>query len=172
MTEALRIGLSLSVAVHLLALILLNAPEQVDRSADHALRIDIADVEALSVAENGSTLAVQTFVTTQGTDEAKLAQKRRKIYLDYLDAVSAAVHGHRLDTGDASLIGIAGFSFVIDVNGRFSSVTLRKSSGDPKLDAAAERAIRAASGEVKRPKVLGDQPMTVFEEVRYQYGLR
>lgn len=40
------------------------------------------------------------------------------------------------------------------------------------LDEAAVRAVRAASGKVKRPKELGTHDITIFEEVRFQYGLK
>lgn len=172
MTENMRIGLAVSASLHLLALILAGAPDLESAGASQAVQIDLADMPAAAAAGAGGAVAVQSFTTPPGDEASKIAQERRRVYLAYLEAVSLAVHGHRLDHGNASLIGIARFSFVIDAEGRFSSICLLETSGDEQLDAAARRAIERASGEVKRPQILGDEPMIVFEDVRYQYGLR
>ncbi len=69
-------------------------------------------------------------------------------------------------------VGIALVVFHADAGGRFFGIQLKKSSGDKVLDEAAVRAVRAASGKVKRPKELGTHDITIFEEVRFQYGLK
>ncbi len=86
--------------------------------------------------------------------------------------MSEALHRHRLDSGDTSLIGLVLFSFDIDAAGRFENIVLRRSSGHDRLDQTARNAVIAASGEVKRPPILGDETLTVFQEIRFQYGLR
>ena len=70
------------------------------------------------------------------------------------------------------LNGIAVFLFVIDAEGRFMNVQLKKSSGNDELDEIARRAVLAASGRVRRPKILGRLPIAVEDEVRFQYALR
>lgn len=87
--------------------------------------------------------------------------------------MSEALHRHRLDSADTSLIGLVLFSFDIDAEGRFENIVLRRPSGNDRLDQTARRAVMAASGEVKRPPdSSGDETLTVFQEIRFQYGLR
>ena len=56
--------------------------------------------------------------------------------------------------------------------GRFTDPVLRASSGSPQLDASARRAVLAASGKVRRPAIIGTEPIPVILHVKYQYGLR
>ena len=53
-----------------------------------------------------------------------------------------------------------------------SDPVLRASSGSPELDASARRAVLAASGKVRRPAIIGTEPIPVILHVKYQYGLR
>ena len=57
-------------------------------------------------------------------------------------------------------------------DGTFTDPVLRASSGSPQLDASARRAVLAASGKVRRPAIIGTEPIPVILHVKYQYGLR
>ena len=171
MTETLRIGLMASAGCHLLLLIGLNGFDAKTLEATHFIRINAEEVEAVVVSEGG-VLELGSIVPEAGADEEKQIEQRRRVYAEYLEAVTLEIHAHRLDFGRRDLIGIAVFDFVVDADGFFTGVKLRKSSGDPMLDDVARRAVLAASGRVKRPKILGPMPIAVEEEVRFQYGLR
>ncbi len=121
-----------------------------------------------------SSFSSSSSCSRQAEDQAahRIAWARREAYLGYLDRVSEALHRHRLDSADTSLIGLVLFSFDIDAEGRFENIVLRRPSGNDRLDQTARRAVMAASGEVKRPPILGDETLTVFQEIRFQYGLR
>ncbi|MCQ2444293.1 MAG: TonB family protein [Mailhella sp.] len=108
----------------------------------------------------------------QTKEEAEEADRKRRAYLRYLDAVDAAVHARRLEVGAEDLIGVAVCAFDIHADGGFSEPSVLRSSGDARLDDAALRAIRAAGGAVKRPAILGTDVIRMTLEVKYQYGLR
>lgn len=108
----------------------------------------------------------------QTKEEAEEADRKRRAYLHYLDAVDEAVHARRLEGGAEDLIGVAVCGFDILADGRFSEPSLLKGSGDARLDAAALRAVRSAGGTVRRPAILGTDVIRVSLEVKYQYGLR
>ena len=78
---------------------------------------------------------------------------------------------HRLDFGRTDLIGIVTYSFIVDAAGRFSNIRMLASSGWPELDRVAKLAIERSSGRVKRPRLIGAEPLAVVQEVRFQYGL-
>lgn len=168
----LRIAAAVSIGLHLLALLLVGMPIAPTGSGGNAspLPLDLAKLETVSVSDNG----VFSMEGLSADDQAahRLARARREAYLHYLDLVSDAIHRHRLDSGDTSLIGLVLFSFDINASGHFERVTLRRSSGDSRLDKAAHRAILAASGEIKRPRILGDKTLTIFQEIRFQYSLQ
>lgn len=161
-----------SVCLHILAFLLLSVPSpQYSPTGSKLVEVDLDSLETAGY-DNSGILAVESGAAGGDSDEAKAAEARRTAFLKYLDEVSEAVHRHRLDSGDTSLIGLAELVFEIDARGCFRSIRLKKSSGSSALDAAALNAVRAASGEVKRPPVLGTGTLTVFEEVRFQYGLK
>lgn len=171
-TTPLRIAAAVSIGLHLLALLLVGMPLHPTGGGGNGspLPIDLSKLETVSVSDNG----VFRMEGLSADDQAshRLARARREAYLNYLDHVSDAIHRHRLDSGDTTLIGLALFSFDITASGRFERITLRRSSGDPRLDMAARHAILAASGEIKRPKILGDKTLTIFQEIRFQYSLQ
>ena len=168
----LQIAVAVSIGLHLLALLLVGLPVKPTGVGSNAspLPLDLAKLETVSVSDNG----VFRMEGLSADDQAshRLARVRREAYLAYLDLVSDAIHRHRLDSGDTTLIGLVLFSFDINASGHFERITLRRSSGDPTLDMAAHRAILAASGEIKRPKILGDKTLTIFQEIRFQYSLQ
>ena len=77
-----------------------------------------------------------------------------------------------LDGGETGLIGVAEYMFTVRPDGTFTDPVLRASSGSPQLDASARRAVLAASGKVRRPAIIGTEPIPVILHVKYQYGLR
>ncbi len=69
-------------------------------------------------------------------------------------------------------MGVAEYMFTVRPDGTFTDPVLRASSGSPQLDASARRAVLAASGKVRRPAIIGTEPIPVILHVKYQYGLR
>ena len=102
----------------------------------------------------------------------KHADRKRQAFLRYLDDIDEAVHARRLDGGETGLIGVAEYMFTVRPDGTFTDPVLRASSGSPQLDASARRAVLAASGKVRRPAIIGTEPIPVILHVKYQYGLR
>ncbi|MFR3457405.1 MAG: TonB family protein [Bilophila wadsworthia] len=105
-------------------------------------------------------------------DKADAADRKRQAFLRYLDDIDEAVHARRLDGGETGLIGVAEYMFTVRPDGTFTDPVLRASSGSPQLDASARRAVLAASGKVRRPAIIGTEPIPVILHVKYQYGLR
>lgn len=108
----------------------------------------------------------------EAQEQARLADIKRRIFLRFLQDVDDAVHARRLDAGNTDLIGVAECRFMILGDGHFTEPVLCAGSGRPRLDAAALQAIRAASGTVQRPAMLGAEPIPVTLQVKFQYGLR
>lgn len=168
--DALKIGIWGSIGIHLVALLLLGGGKELPVSGNDFIRISAESLDAVVAGEAGG-VAIGS-IGPQNTSEQKLAEERRRVYLQYLDDVSSEIHSRRLDFGHTDLIGIAICTFFIDETGRFVSVRLLKSSGHPELDRVAMMAVEAASGRVKRPKILGNSRIGVAQEVRFQYGLK
>ena len=105
-------------------------------------------------------------------DKADAADRKRQAFLRYLDDIDEAVHARRLDGGETGLIGVAEYMFTVRPDGTFTDPVLRASSGSAQLDTSARRAILAASGKVRRPAIIGTEPIPVILHVKYQYGLR
>lgn len=98
----------------------------------------------------------------------RLAVKR------YLKQVHEAIDRRKFlpDSGDLSdLIGNVLYSFHIRQDDSFTDIRLIRSSGDSSLDTAALRAILAASGVTKRPKIIRDQQFTISITIKYQYNM-
>ncbi len=106
-----------------------------------------------------------------GPEEAEQLDRKRRAYLRYIEDVDDAIHARRLVSGDTGLIGVALCAFTIEADGTFRSPQIVSTSGRPELDASALRAVRAASGVVRRPDILGSEPIHVSLQVKYQYGL-
>ena len=119
----------------------------------------------------GENPGVNILDAHSSNDEANLADQRRKIYNRYLDEISDAIHARRFEYGRRDLIGVAEFGFIIEPSGMFSNIELLGGSGHPDLDRAAEHAVQAASGVVKRPLELGSENIAVLMPIKYQYDL-
>lgn len=134
-----------------------------------------------AVLEMDSQSSALPDVTRQGTgvesapaaspEEAEQLDRKRRAYLRYIEDVDDAIHARRLISGDTGLIGVALCAFTIGGDGTFSSPQIVSTSGRPELDASALRAVRAASGVIRRPDILGSAPIQVSLQVKYQYDL-
>lgn len=171
LSEPLRIGLMTSLGLHAVLLAAFSGFEAPTDTGRSFVRLNLESTEALVVDEAG-ILSLDAFTTPATAQEEKLAENRRRTYNEYLDAVSLEIHSHRLQFGHEDLIGIVTYAFVIDSDGSFSDIRLRRTSGNPELDRVALRAIEVSSQRVPRPKLLGVHPIAVVQEIRFQYGLR
>ncbi|EGB14723.1 TonB family protein [Pseudodesulfovibrio mercurii] len=108
------------------------------------------------------------------TDHEDAARRLRQQALKrFLAQVHSAVEHNRRPPGSDldDLIGNARYRFRILPDDTFSGIVMLHSSGNPRLDAAARKAIQAASGNVKRPAILQGQSWTIAITVKYQYSL-
>ena len=171
MTDGERIsaGIAISIFLHFCIAIAHFGGEEAPDTFRAVLAMDSESLATSPAARRGT--GIQS-ASPQSREEAEEADRKRNAYLKYLDAVDEAIHAKRLEVGAADLIGVARCAFAIMSDGRFSDVGIVKSSGDARLDSSALRAVRAASGVVKRPSILGTDVMRISLEVKYQYGLR
>ena len=167
--ERLWTGIALSLFLHF-SLTLNHASPQEEAPAFRA----VLEMESESTLARGGSLPGTGLQSSAESDreEAEKLDRKRRIYLRYLDDVDNAVHARRLDAGNTSLIGVALCAFTIAADGTFHEARIVVSSGRPELDASALRAVAAASGVVRRPDILGTDPIHVSLSVKYQYGLQ
>lgn len=170
MTEKERLwtGIAVSLFAHFVALTT-QLPNDPARHTVHTV-VNLNVSSSARALGNAPGLGVDA-LPPQDEKEANAADMRRRAFLEYLDAVDDAVHAHRLDGGETGLLGVATCSFIIGRDGAFSDIELFSSSGHPELDNAALRAVQAASGRVQRPAIIGQEPIPVVLDVKYQYGL-
>lgn len=166
--ECLITGIALSLFAHFL-LLRAPAPEEAPPAFHTVIQMDMESPAVAAVREKG--LGVEA-ARPGDVAEAEAADRKREAFLRYLDDIDEAVHARRLDAGDTGLIGVAAYAFIVRPDGTFTEPELRLSSGSPRLDEAARRAVLAASGKVKRPALIGSGPIPVMLHVKYQYGLR
>ena len=100
------------------------------------------------------------------------AERRREAMTRYLDQVSESVHARRriADAG-RHLVGNALCRVAIESDGHFSSVEILRRSGNAELDGDAVKAVRATSGTVPRPRILGGNAIAIALTIKYQFGL-
>jgi periplasmic protein TonB len=171
MTDQERIwtGIAISLFAHF-AVLSVRLP---DRAAPHAAHAAVPVNLTSSARLNDAGPGLGVEASDPGSEEqARAASMQRRAFLEYLDAVDETVHAHRLDGGATGLLGVATCSFSIGPDGAFRDIGLYSSSGHPELDRAALQAVRAASGRVRRPAIIGSEPIPVLLDVKYQYGLR
>ncbi|NDV18464.1 TonB family protein [Pseudodesulfovibrio sp. JC047] len=131
----------------------------------------------VSVRSTGNPMALeQGSVEERGEEQCEDAGKRlrRLATKHYLASVHETIERHKFlpDNGDLSaLIGNALFTFRILPNDTFTDIHLVRSSGDPRLDQAAQQAITTASGRTKRPKILRGRTFRITTAVKYQYNM-
>jgi TonB family protein len=171
MTDQERIwtGIAISLFVHF-AVFSVRLPDRPQPSVVHAA-VPLNLTSSARLNDAGPGLGVES--PDPGSEERnRLANMQRRAFLEFLDAVDETVHAHRLDGGDTGLLGVATCAFTIGADGAFHDVRLYSGSGHPELDRAAIRAVHAASGRVRRPAIIGPEPIPVILDVKYQYGLR
>jgi TonB family protein len=108
------------------------------------------------------------------TDHEDAAKRLRQQALKkFLAQVQSAVEHRRRppDSDLADLIGNARYQFRIRPDDTFGDIIMLHSSGNPRLDAAARKAIKSASGTVTRPSILKGPSWTIVITVKYQYSL-
>ena len=157
--ECLAAGIAVSLFAHF-ALLIAPRPPEPEPSFTPAVATS---------REKGIGIAA---ASPRDMDKADAADRKRQAFLRYLDDIDEAVHARRLDGGETGLIGVAEYMFTVRPDGTFTDPVLRASSGSPQLDASARRAVLAASGKVRRPAIIGTEPIPVILHVKYQYGLR
>lgn len=175
MTDGERIAaaVAISLALHWVAL----SAWQVDAAyaaADEEItfNIDLSGPEVGVSLAAPITLEQAALASPPSDDAAAAADRRRAAMIRYLDQITDAIHVRRRVAGQGDgLIGNALFRVVIDANGRFADVVLLRGSGDKQLDLDALEAVRAASGAVQRPRILGSGTIAVMLAVKYQFGL-
>lgn len=168
-TERIWTGLAVSLFAHFLLTTTRFAPTSAMPASDAYIDMDTASVIVNDAGHAG--VGIDAYAPP-AQNARNLADQRRQAFLKYLDAVDEAVHARRPDVPGSRLLGVAVYGFAIRGDGTFTEPYLKVSSGDPGLDAAASRAIRAASGAVKRPPILGTGSIPVVLHVKYQYDLR
>ena len=177
--ECLAAGIAVSLFAHF-ALLIAPRPPEPEPSFTTVVQMDMASPAVATSREKGIGIASQAQdapyregdidLTDKKVVEA--ADRKRQAFLRYLDDIDEAVHARRLDGGETGLIGVAEYMFTVRPDGTFTDPVLRASSGSPQLDASARRAVLAASGKVRRPAIIGTEPIPVILHVKYQYGLR
>ena len=152
-----------------------DAPAIAGSEIDDIIAVDTSGMEigislATSISLEQSVLPAAPMEKTSADTAA--AERRRGAMTRYLDQVSEAIHARRRvsDTGRL-LVGNSLCRIVIESDGRFSSVDILRSSGDAALDVDATAAVRAASGVVPRPRILGGKAIAIALPVKYQFGL-
>ena len=166
--ECLAAGIAVSLFAHF-ALLIAPRPPEPEPSFTTVVQMDMASPAVATSREKGIGIAA---ASPRDMDKADAADRKRQAFLRYLDDIDEAVHARRLDGGETGLIGVAEYMFTVRPDGTFTDPVLRASSGSPQLDASARRAVLAASGKVRRPAIIGTEPIPVILHVKYQYGLR
>ncbi len=135
-----------------------------------------ADFTVAADVPAGNSLALEQ-ASDLGEDErtAESAAKRlrRQAQRQFFKQVRKAVELRKFQS-DRDLSGLLGnvlYSFRILPDDTFADIRLRRSSGDPLLDRAARSAIMAASGRVKRLKILQGRLFSLSMTVKYQLNM-
>ncbi|MBP3731266.1 MAG: TonB family protein [Mailhella sp.] len=166
-SERLWTGIALSLFLHF-GIVISHGPDPEEHKPFRAiLEMDGQSVLVQEAVQTGTGLQQ---ASPHDREEAEKLDQKRRAYLRYLDDVDDAIHARRF-SGDTSLIGFAICSFTINSDGTFSDASVIRTSGDPRLDASALHAVHSASGVVKRPAIIGPDPIHVSLQVKYQYSL-
>lgn len=166
--ECLVTGIVVSLFAHF-ALLIAPSPPEAEPSFTAVVQMDMASPAAAASREKGIGVVA---ASPRDMADADAADRKRQAFLRYLDDIDEAVHARRLDSGETGLIGVVSYAFTVLPDGTFTEPVLRASSGSPRLDASARRAILSSSGKIRRPAIIGTEPIPVILHVKYQYGLR
>ncbi|NCC05027.1 MAG: hypothetical protein EOM37_13530 [Proteobacteria bacterium] len=107
-------------------------------------------------------------------EEKNNPDKRRQALRQYVSCVREAIEQRKFQPsrqGLENLIGNARYSVTIAPDGSFNDIRLVRTSGEALLDRTAQLGILAASGVVKRPKIIGNAPLHLSVTVKYQHSL-
>ena len=167
--ERWRVAFVLALALHFFILQPDWGVREKSTAASHAVLMNLSPGTVRGGNQPGATMQLGQL---KADEASTIADKRRKAYNRFIAEVAEEVHRRRFDSGRQDLIGVATFSFIVRVDGSFAELTLVNTSGKPLLDAAAENAIRAASGKIRRPAELGNESISIIILVKYQYALR
>lgn len=170
MTDAERLAAAITLAIffHFLLIFVRTADPEAPLSLSITLSPEDTSVIAASAPKSSTGIST---APSAANEEAEQRDKKRRVYLEYLEEVDNAIHARRFIDGNRDLIGTVLYGFAIMPDGTFANIRLLKSSGEKKLDDAAFKAIRAASAVVKRPGILGAEPLEVSLWIKFQYGL-
>jgi TonB family protein len=92
----------------------------------------------------------------------------------YLQTIREEIEKNKKATATADYsewIGNVKIRFSISGYGIFSNVQILESSGNKPLDQSAMKAIKMASGKIKRPQSSGSKTIQTSAVIKYQYGL-
>lgn len=166
--ERLAAAVALALFLHFLLAICHPGQDAGAPALKVSLQVEENAPQAGAMREAGTGL--EASAQNAPTPEQEMLNRKRKAYLRYLDEVDAAIHARRQQKG-SDLIGVALCAFTIAPDGGFKGEKIVTSSGNPALDKAALQAIRSASGVVRRPAIIGADPINVSLQVKYQYDL-
>lgn len=167
--ECLWAGVAISLFAHFALCIAPGMRQETPPAFRTVVQMDMESSAVDASSEQGTGVVAASAADVR---DAKAADRKRRAFLQYLDDIDEAVHARRLEDGNTELIGVVAYTFTVRADGSFSEPDLYASSGDPRLDASARRAILAASGKVRRPALLGSEPIHVVLHVKYQHGLK
>jgi TonB family protein len=146
--------------------------EYVPFSASHlelsAMSTDIAS--AIIKAATGASDDNKIYKSVQGYYSLNLKEASLKRFL-YEVRKQIEIHKYADTTQGENLVGNVTVQFEILLDGSFINTKLYNSSGTESLDNAAVSAVVAASGKVKRPKILGSTTLPMTATIKYQFGL-
>ena len=104
--DTLKIGISLAILCHCFGLMFLTAPAPSEEDFPMTVIVKLDSAQA-AVSEQGQSLGMES-VSENSLTEKKVADKKREIYLQYLEDVSLCIHARRfLEPNSHGLIGIA-----------------------------------------------------------------
>ena len=166
--ECLAAGIAVSLFAHFALLIALRPPEP-SRPSPPLSRWTWRPPAVATSREKGIGIAA---ASPRDMDKADAADRKRQAFLRYLDDIDEGrarpASGRRRNQAHRRCRIYVHRPARRDVH----RSVLRASSGSPQLDASARRAVLAASGKVRRPAIIGTEPIPVILHVKYQYGLR
>jgi len=124
---------------------------------------------------NETSFALQQMLEQISEDRCDSGENRqKKVLAHYLKKIKREIALNKfsgMGTDGLNAIGNAQYFFLIDGKGRFNSIRLIKTSGNPLIDNAAQQAIYISSQKIKRPDSIGTDAITLYITVKYQYGL-
>ncbi len=103
--------------------------------------------------------------------KAKPKIDRRKLTREFLKKVRDQLAANKQYPLVARRMGLKGqvkLSFVITQDGTFKKIVIKRKSGHDVLDRAALATVTGLSGQIKRPCVLGRNPLKTSVTLRYQ----